>query len=486
MKAKFKFRSADLWIYPALFIFPVFFGITIALLETYAAIFWTLILVPIILFLVLKNSPKQHSGKVFIVGFMLFFMLPFISKLTGIVLVGTWQLLFALSIFGFASFYRYLNEALLVKLSVFFFLGFLSIAVISTVLGRSNFMATAYQFISDLKPMLLMVMGFAIAWDDKTEKSFWRIIEWFWLPALILVAFEWTAPSVYFKVFKGVAAVPSDGLFPSRAVGPFINSSILAACGVMFSLLIFTRMQTGFLNKSKAHDWFRIVIYIVLVITALQRFELVGLLVSLPLVYLIAEPSKLMIRGIFSAVILVILLGLVWSVYGNEFIREFGQMGFGNFNSIETARVQIYQGSLTLAQQYFPVGSGLGTYGGAGAQKFNQSFYYELGFTNYWWFGKESYLMDTYWANSIAETGVFGAFFLLLSYLMLALFTFTKAVKVKVKAARTYWIFSNVGIIYLLMLSITSPSFQDPMLAFLPLLAIGIASICEAKEKASS
>ena len=106
MNAMLKLRAAILWAYLFLLIFPVFFGITIALLETYAAIFWALILVPIILFLVLRSSPKQHSGKVFIFGFMLFFMLPFISKLTGIVLVGTWQLLFALSIFGFANFYR--------------------------------------------------------------------------------------------------------------------------------------------------------------------------------------------------------------------------------------------------------------------------------------------------------------------------------------------------------------------------------------------
>ena len=483
MNAKHKPRSANLWAYPILFIFPVFFGITIALLETYAAIFWTLILVPIILFLVLKNSPKQHSGKIFMVGFLLFFILPFISKLTGIVLVGAWQLLFALSIFGFAKFYRYFEQANIVKTSIFFFLGFLGVALISTVLSRSTFMAATYQFISDLKPILLLVMGFAIVWNDETEKNFWRVIEWFWLPALLLVAFEWMVPSIYFKVFKGVAAIPSDGLFPSRAVGPFLNSSILAASGVMFALLIFSRMQTDYLNKSKSHDWFRLIMYIIVVITALQRFELLGLFVSLALVYLIAEPSKLVVRGIFSSIILVFLLGLVWSVFGDEFKREIAQMGFGNFNTIETARVQIYQGSVTLAQQYFPLGSGLGTYGGAGAQKFDQSFYYQLGFANYWWFGKESYLMDTYWANSIAETGVFGAISLLLSYIMLALHSFVKSIKVKGKA-KTYWVFSSVGIFYLLMLSVSSPSFQDPMLAFLPLLAIGIANECEKKEKA--
>lgn len=480
MRAMLKLRAANLWAYLFLLIFPVFFGITIALLETYAAIFWALILVPIILFLVLRSSPKQHSGKVFIFGFMLFFMLPFISKLTGIVLVGTWQLLFALSIFGFANFYRYLDKAFFVKLSVFFFLGFMGIAFMSTALGRSNFMATAYQFVSDLKPMLLLVMGFAIDWNDDTEKNFWKIIEWFWLPALILVAFEWAAPSVYFKVFKGVAAVPSDGLFPSRAVGPFLNSSILAASGVMFALLIFSRIQTQCFNKNRSHDWFRLVMYVVVVITALQRFELLGLFVSLALIYLIAEPSKLVIRSIFSSVILMIVLGLVWSVFGEEFKREIAQMGFGNFNTIETARVQIYQGAIALAEQYFPLGSGLGTYGGAGAQKFDQSFYYQLGFANYWWFGKESYLMDTYWANSVAETGVFGAIMLLLSYITLAVHSLIKAIKVRGKA-QVYWGFSAVGIIYLLMLSLSSPSFQDPMLAFLPLLAIGIASTCEAK-----
>lgn len=481
MKAKFNIRGHDWWIYPILLVLPVFLGITITMLGTFAAVFWILILLPILLFHLLRGSAKDYSGRVFIFAFLLFFILPFISKLSGIVIVGTWQLLFALSIFGLVSFYAYLKNTKIMTFSLLLFFAFLFIAIVSTVLGRSTLMAALYQFISDLKPMLLVIMGFAIAWNDETEKIFWKIIEWFWLPALLLVAFEWISPSVYFKVFKGVAAVPSDGLFPSRAVGPFLNSSILAATGVMFSFLLFTRMQTNNSTSAKIHDWFRLIMYVIVVITALQRFELVGLFIALVLIYLLAEPDKLAVRGAYSVVILFVALGLVWAVFGEEFKREIAQMGIGNFNTIETARVQIYQGATVLAEQYYPLGSGLGTYGGAGAQKFNQSLYYQLGFAKYWWFGKESYLMDTYWANSIAESGFFGASLLLLSYITLAIHSFVKGIKVTGKA-RTYWIFSSVGIIYLLMLSISSPSFQDPMLAFLPLLAIGIANECEKKK----
>jgi hypothetical protein len=68
---------------------------------------------------------------------------------------------------------------------------------------------------------------------------------------------------------------------------------------------------------------------------------------------------------------------------------------------------------LAVAQQYFPLGSGLGTYGGAGAQKFDLSLFQDLGFGRYWWFMQGKFLVDTYWPNVAAESGLFGAAFLL-------------------------------------------------------------------------
>lgn len=456
---------------------PLFFGLTLALFSSIAAIFWCAILLLCLVFLLFSSSHKDYSGVIFIVGFALFFILPFAGKILNTGLTGLWQFFLAFSVFGFIRFYAYLKQSLYLKIGLLIFVLFLLQAIISTVAGHSKFLAAAYQLVSDLKPILMIVMGFAIIWTVKTEKIFWKFLNWFWLIAFLLIAFEWLLPSIYFKVFNGSASLVSSGLFPSRAVGPFKFPSVLATTAAMFAMLIFAKIQTSTVHKSA--DWFRVLAYMAVVVSTTQRQELVALIISISAIFVMAKPDNIARRSMIGMVMVLVLISVFWLVFSTELRFELAQMGVGTLKNIENARVQIYEGSIALAKQYFPLGSGLGTYGGAGAEKFDQSQYMRLGFARYWWFGKENFLMDTYWPNSIAETGVLGALALLLSYIAFMMHALTRAVKTK-GPARGYWIFSGIGILYLLIISVSSPAFQDPMLSFLPLILFGVAKQVEA------
>ena len=137
-------------------------------------------------------------------------------------------------------------------------------------------------------------------------------------------------------------------------------------------------------------------------------------------------------------------------------------------------------GAWRVASDYFPIGAGLGTYGGAGAAKFDDTLYRDLGFGRYYWFGKESYLTDTYWPNSIAETGFIGAVLLLAYFGLILVYATRRSIEAE-GSRKIYWIAAAGALAYMLMLSLTSPSFQDPRLFLLPALLFGIAYSRSAK-----
>ena len=161
-------------------------------------------------------------------------------------------------------------------------------------------------------------------------------------------------------------------------------------------------------------------------------------------------------------------------------------MGVDSTKKIESPRSQLFSGAIKVADHYFPLGSGFGTYGGAGSKKFDWSLYDDLGFGRYWWYGKENYLMDTYWPNPLAETGYFGAMMLLASYLMLFIIPWRKArAAIHADLPTAYHIEAAAMIIYLLLLSISSPAFQDPRLFVFPVMLIGYSLITSAGERAN-
>jgi hypothetical protein len=478
ISALFPNRTAAL----LMLIVPIFIGLSITVLGMFAGILWAVLLCSGLFILLLSYSQKDHSGTIFITIFLLFYLLWLIKKTTDFSLVGLWQLSLVFFIFGIARFYQFLRVSPIIQFSLTIFVAFLGVALLSTLYVKTPFWSASYQLLSDLKPIFLIIAGFAITWKDATEKAYWRIVEWFWLPALIFIAVEWAAPEFYFSVFKGDPSADPSGIVPSRAVGPFIYPSFLAASAAMYALLIFSKLQmtqsnTAILqskNKQTLYDWLKVLAYLVIIGCALQRQELATVSLGLLLIFILAKPEYAIKRSIMSLIILLVTTGIFWLIFSKNIMYEIPQWGFGTIREIEHPRAQIYEGAFVLAKEYYPLGSGLGTYGGAGADKFNYTLYYHLGFMRYWWFGRENFLMDTYWPNSIAEAGFWGAGLLFLSYCLFFAHAVFKSIRSIGKAAM-YWRFCAAGMLYLILLSLTSPAFQDPMLSFLPLLAFGMA-----------
>lgn len=450
------------------------FGLGVALIGPIFGFAISGLMAAVILFLIGKYKDLNNREWLFIISFILPLLLSFVLKISEISLFGLWQVVILfIATAGVIEFWYDLKKEKLLKLFLISFVFFLIFAVISTVGGRSNFYALFYQLISDLKPLLVLMLGYVLIWNKRTESIIVYLVRWLWLPLMIFVAFEWLTPSLYFNIFPGLLSEDPTGIFPSRAVGLFEHPSFLSSTAAFF--LIFTLAFMKEISKSLWVVSLLVVAYFLLIVFSVQRQELVACVSAGFLVFLLNKPDRFSIRLLVVAVFFILAGAFFWWIFSENIMIESESWGFGTFGALEHPRAQIFSGAWFLADHHFPSGSGLGTFGGAGAEKFDTSLYEDLGFQYYWWFGVEDFLMDTYWPNSIAESGYFGASFLFFSYFLLMVYAVKRSLGER-PAVRHYWTTAAALMGYMLLLSFSSPAFQDLRLFIFPAMMFGIAS----------
>ncbi|MFZ5521362.1 MAG: hypothetical protein ACOZD0_09165 [Pseudomonadota bacterium] len=422
-----------------------------------------------------RGTPRLYD-RIVIGAFALYLALPSLLKAFGLAFFGPLQgLVYALAFKGVRPMWRARRDMPYLQAALMCFAAFMLLGLATSFVGRSSFLAAAFQFLSNLKPVLLVALGFAVAWTAAGEKAFWFLVRWAWLPMLLLVGFEWAAPGSYQKVFPysgGLSPDPS-GLLPSRAKGLFEHPSFLANASAQLALLCLATAACRPAGRRLGPTLLGVA-YLVTLVTSAQRGEQFSLLMSGLLAAIVVMQRAVKRRIVLS--VSVVLLGLgFWSVFSADIAREATTWGIGSSGQVEHPRAQIFRGAFEVASREFPLGSGLGTYGGAGAEKFDLSLYDELGFRQYWWYLVEDYLMDTYWPNSIAETGYIGALLLLSSYLLLSVAAAVRARACLQPQAKAYWVTACCGMWFMLGNSFSSPTFQDPRLFLLVAVMFGIA-----------
>ncbi|MFR7991437.1 MAG: hypothetical protein ACLU61_00615 [Lachnospiraceae bacterium] len=114
-----------------------------------------------------------------------------------------------------------------------------------------------------------------------------------------------------------------------------------------------------------------------------------------------------------------------------------------------TARSLLFSGGLSIMKDYFPFGSGFGTFGTEIAAQYYSPLYYRYGLSSFWALTEGgSELTDCYWPAVGAEMGLFGV--VLAAVLILLFF------KVFIQSARGYKYFSIATITYCVYLLISS------------------------------
>lgn len=144
-----------------------------------------------------------------------------------------------------------------------------------------------------------------------------------------------------------------------------------------------------------------------------------------------------------------------------------------NFYYVEiedSARNILTRDSLALSKQFFPLGTGFGTYGSSMAAQHYSNLYYTLGYNRIYKMNEydTSYLSDTFWPIVIAQTGWLGliSFFFALSNMIVYI--------IKSRKSDTYyfWVAMSI-IIYDLISSFATSAFFHPS-SMAPYLLLGL------------
>lgn len=353
-------------------------------------------------------------------------------------------------------------------LSVFFML-----SLLSSLFGRSHALPAAYQLLTNLKVILVLLLGFYIAWSDRSDAMFWWIVRWLWLPTALLVAWQWTHPSSYFGLMPyATASADPLRLFPSRAVGPFHHPTYLGLYMGIFTVFCMLNAASG-----AGRRYFLIgLCYFLLLLASTQRQETVAAVVVASASVSLLHGKRFALRSAIIGLLAVLAVGGAgWLLVKDNLMQEATNWGLVGHAAIQQPRQILYLHAVEIADQYVPLGSGLGTFAGAGAQKFDLSLYLDRGFARYSWFYKQNVLMDTYWTNFLAETGWASTLLLIILMLLLVGFTASHSLRKYPLEIRRLWLMAFGGMSFTFLLSLTSPSFQDPGLFLVLGIFLGVA-----------
>lgn len=350
---------------------------------------------------------------------------------------------------------------------------FLVLSLLSSVFGRSHVFAAAFQFLTNLKVILVLLLGFYIAWSARTNAVFWWIVRWLWLPTLLLVAWQWVHPASYFGAMRFAAATADPlQLFPSRALGPFQHPSFLAVYSGIFTIFCILNAALGSGRRYVLLG----VIYFLLLLASTQRQETAATVVGVIAVISLLHGRRFAVRSVLLSTLAALVVGVGgWLVMKDNLIMEATRWGIIGHHAIQQPRQVLYVHAVEIADKYAPLGSGLGTFAGAGAQKYDISLYLDRGFARYPWFYEQNVMMDTYWTNFLAETG-WATTLLWMSLTVLLVWYTAKHSLIKYPPElRRGWLMAFSGLFFTFMLSLTSPSFQDPGLFLVPGIFLGVA-----------
>ena len=290
-------------------------------------------------------------------------------------------------------------------------------ALLSSLLGRSHAVAALWQLQYNLKWPLMFGLGTLLIWNDRVEGVMRKVVGWSWIFIGLALALEIGLYGVHSQIFGlNLDRQPNPFLWAGgRYRGPFSHAGYFAIICALLTVGAIVQLLAG-----RGRAWGLVaLIYFAFVLASGQRQELLALALALGLLGAIRwrDHLPLLLIGIGCLVTLAI-AGFIYVGY-LPMQSTLAQWGLVADLSPLSERAIISTNGIAVAQQYFPLGSGLGTYGGAGAQKFDLSLFVDLGFGRYWWFQEGLYILDTYWPCIVAESGFFGAFLVFLFFLVM-------------------------------------------------------------------
>ena len=340
----------------------------------------------------------------------------------------------------------------LLKNALLFFAVYFIIAIISSLFGEVVFGQFILQLSLDLKPFIIMAL-LILCYDNNTVSRFEMFLKYILICNLPFVIWQIISVSTYDEFFSNGShfglVYTADGGEYSRAAGAFWFTGIYALFCSLSVGYFFSKILT--VKESNNTDWFFLFLSTGLLTLSLSRGEIFSCIVSCILIYLIYSKNfifkKINLVGLLSAFFIVLV------VFSAELERWMVELGFLTGTIDLAPRAIFMQSALSISGEYFPFGAGLGSFGGKAAVDYDSIFFYKYLISHEWYFNYGYFLTDTFWPKVLAETGVFGAIFYLLVFVVL--------LKIAAQSRSLCAGYTLFALLFMLINSLSAPVLND-------------------------
>lgn len=214
----------------------------------------------------------------------------------------------------------------------------------------------------------------------------------------------------------------------------------------------------------------------------------IGMILSLRLRFLVSVPVALLLGGLLlagrrrmAALLTVVLFGGV-AIALSPLFHDLLAVKSASFG--EGARTQLTHASIRIAEQRFPLGTGLGTFGGYASLEYYSPVYNELGLSAVYGLSPSTgdFVSDTQWPYILGETGIAGAalYLLCLGVVFVAVLRVARTSgdgRIRGLAYGTVFVLIDAA-----LEGFVAPIFQESLSAFLVMFGAGIVIALGARD----
>lgn len=320
-----------------------------------------------------------------------------------------------------------------------------------TAFSKSSFSLGIQQYFIDSKFFIIAVV--ASSFLACNILSFEKILKVILVINIPFVVLQWVLPELFNTVFPrggdGLFALMSGVIVP-RFSGVFDFAGILSAVSAAGLCYFWFAYST---SRSKSNIFY-IGLTLTLLLLTISRAEFLAAVAAIFLTSILSTYGVgRKVLYIFLVVTTLLLSLFLLQEYLFHALVELGIITYG-YDDL-APRALFLNTSLLIANDFFPFGSGLGTFGGVVAANADSDLYYKYLIAYEWYYQYGWFLTDTYWPKFIAESGYIGAvsyfLFLLFHVFHLRRLTWTNTV------ARNYTVSM---MIFLFLTSLSSPIYS--------------------------
>ncbi|PCI50745.1 MAG: hypothetical protein COB58_03085 [Thalassobium sp.] len=281
---------------------------------------------------------------------------------------------------------------------------FLLSLLISTFLYYSDYevgiFSLFFQFFVYIK-LLLVVYVVLVAFKFEFIKFsllIYKITKITILFSVFLIPLQYFLPDLVVKIFQGqYLNTYIAGLGIRRMTGIYNHPTLLGYISALSFIYIASLVDVP-LREKIIYMFFSLLLLIV----SGQRGEIGLLILCFPLGFvfkMIAIKFSPLRMCLFFCMAYVFLYWILLPYISND-----------DFTQETVVRYALYAGAFDISSNLFPFGSGMATYGSSNSV--DSLLYYDTGIESLWWFSKgASFLTDTAWAMTLAESGFLGTLF---------------------------------------------------------------------------